>query len=95
MTEDVEKTLASELKGCKFAIQLEESSLGNSNILMAYVRYFSQIQKEIIDEFFFARFLKEDGKWVDLSMLGGIFKRAQYSTQQFNCGVHRWRIFHG
>ena len=62
MAEDVEKNLISELQHCKFSIQLDESTFGSENLLMAYVRYFSKLQKCIIDEFLFAKYLKTDAK---------------------------------
>ncbi|KRZ00565.1 Zinc finger BED domain-containing protein 5 [Trichinella zimbabwensis] len=62
MASDVEKTLVSELQNCKFSIQLAESAFGCSNILMAYVRYYSQSLKCIVDEFLFANYLKGDAK---------------------------------
>ncbi|KRY33526.1 zinc finger protein [Trichinella spiralis] len=62
MASDVEKTLVLELQHCKFSIQLDESAFGCSNILMAYVRYYSQSLKCIVDEFLFANYLKGDAK---------------------------------
>ncbi|KRZ00798.1 Zinc finger BED domain-containing protein 5 [Trichinella zimbabwensis] len=62
MASDVEKTSVSELQHCKFSIQLAESAFGCSNILMAYVRYYSQSLKCIVDEFLFANYLKGDAK---------------------------------
>ncbi|KRZ15985.1 SCAN domain-containing protein 3 [Trichinella zimbabwensis] len=62
MASDVERTLVSELQHCKFSIQLAESAFGCSNILMAYVRYYSQSLKCILDEFLFASYLKGDAK---------------------------------
>lgn len=40
MTENVGKTVASELIHSKFSIQLDEPTFGSSAILMAYIRYF-------------------------------------------------------
>lgn len=62
MDEVVEKTLKSDLRILKFVIQPDESTFGNSNILLAYVQYLSLIQRDIIDGFLLVRFLKEDGK---------------------------------
>ncbi|KRZ66926.1 Zinc finger MYM-type protein 6 [Trichinella papuae] len=62
MASDVEKTSVSELQYCKFSIQLAESAFGCSNILMAYVRYYSQSLKCIVDQFLFANYLKGDAK---------------------------------
>lgn len=62
MADDVEKTLASELRDSKLSLQLDESTFGSSNLLMAYVRYYSQSQKNIIDEFLFANYLTGDAK---------------------------------
>ena len=62
MSDDVEKTLGSELQHSKFSIQLDESTFGSSNILMAYVRYKSPSLKCIIDEFLFAKYLRADSK---------------------------------
>ncbi|XP_076348262.1 uncharacterized protein LOC143245894 [Tachypleus tridentatus] len=61
-----EKTLAPKLMHCKFSIQLDESTFGSSNIVMAYVRYFSKIQKQVIDELSFPRYLKGDAKGVTI-----------------------------
>ena len=54
MVEDVGKkqTLASEHRNWKFSVQLDESTFGCWNILIAYVRYFNQTPKQIIDEIF-------------------------------------------
>ena len=49
MAEDVEKTLTSVLRHRKFSIQLNESTHNSSNILMAYAKYFSSIQNQIIN----------------------------------------------
>ncbi|KRX34992.1 Zinc finger BED domain-containing protein 5 [Trichinella murrelli] len=62
MASDVEKTLVLELQHCKFSIQLDESAFGCSNILMVYVRYYSQSLKCIVDEFLFANYLKSDAE---------------------------------
>ncbi|XP_068200436.1 zinc finger BED domain-containing protein 5-like [Palaemon carinicauda] len=62
MAVDVEKTLVSELQHSRFSIQFDESMCGGENILMGYVRYFSQLHKCIIDEFLFAKYLKIDAK---------------------------------
>ncbi|KRX25624.1 SCAN domain-containing protein 3 [Trichinella nelsoni] len=62
MASDVEKILVSELQHSKFSIQLDESAFGCSNVLMAYVRYYSQSLKCIADEFLFANYLKGDAK---------------------------------
>ncbi|XP_003369530.1 putative zinc finger protein [Trichinella spiralis] len=62
MASDVEKMLVSELQHSKFSIQLNESAFGCSNILMAYVRYYSESLKCIVDEFLFANYLKGDAK---------------------------------
>lgn len=66
MAEEVENTVVSELKHCKFSIQLDESVFGVSAILMAYVRYFSKIKGQIIDEFLFAKYLETDGKGITI-----------------------------
>ena len=57
MSNDVEKSLGSELQHSKFSIQLDESTFGSSNILMAYVRYNSLSLECIIHEFLFAKYL--------------------------------------
>ncbi|XP_035232078.1 protein ZBED8-like, partial [Stegodyphus dumicola] len=62
----LKNTVVSELKNCKFSIQLDESVFGVSAILMAYVRYFSKIKGEVIDEFLFAKYLETDGKGVTI-----------------------------
>lgn len=62
MANDVERTLISELQHCKFAIQLDESTFGSSNILMAYVRFSSPSLNDIVDEFLFASYLNADSK---------------------------------
>ncbi|KRX40686.1 Protein ZBED8 [Trichinella murrelli] len=62
MASDVEKILVSELQHSKFSIQLDESAFGCSNVLMAYVRYYSQSLKCIVDEFLFANYLMGDAK---------------------------------
>ncbi|XP_071036604.1 zinc finger BED domain-containing protein 5-like [Parasteatoda tepidariorum] len=62
MAEEIENTVVSELKNCKFSIQLDESVFGVSAILMMYVRYFSKIKGQVIDEFLFAKYLETDGK---------------------------------
>ena len=62
MADDVEKTLASELRDSKLSLQLDESTFGSSNLLMAYVRYYSQSQKDIMDEFLFVKYLMGDAK---------------------------------
>lgn len=49
MARDVEKTLAAELQHSRFSLQLDESTFGNSNILVAYVRYYSRSKECIID----------------------------------------------
>ena len=59
MSNDVEKTLGSELQN---SIQLDESTFGSANILMAYVRYNSPSLKCTIDEFLFAKYLTVDSK---------------------------------
>ncbi|XP_066946097.1 protein FAM200C-like [Macrobrachium rosenbergii] len=62
MANDVEKTLVSELRDSKLSLQVDESTLGSSNLLMAYLRYYSQSEKDIIDEFLFAKYLTADAK---------------------------------
>ncbi|XP_023226163.1 SCAN domain-containing protein 3-like [Centruroides sculpturatus] len=62
MAENVENIVVSELKNCKFSIQLDESVFGVSSLLMVYVRYFSKSKCQIIDEFLFAKYLECDGK---------------------------------
>ena len=62
MADDVEKTLTSEFQDCKLSLQLDESTVGSCNLLMAYVRYYSQSQKNIIDDFLFAKYLTADAK---------------------------------
>ena len=59
---DVEKTLISELRGCKFANQLGESTFSADNILMAYVRYCSANMKCIVDEFLFVKYIRSTNK---------------------------------
>jgi len=66
MAEEIENTVVSELKNCKFSIQLDESVFGVSAVLMAYVRYFSKIKGEVIDEFLFAKYLETDVKGVTI-----------------------------
>ena len=61
MVKDVERTLVYEFPHCKFSIQLE-STFSSSNILMAYVRYYSLSLKCIVDKFLFAKYLKGDAK---------------------------------
>ena len=36
---DVDKPRVSELRGCKFAIQLDQSTFGTNNVLMAYAAF--------------------------------------------------------
>lgn len=62
MADDVEKILTSELQHCKIAIQLDESNFGNSNLLMAYVRFHSPSLNDTVDEFRFAKYLETDSK---------------------------------
>ncbi|XP_064116945.1 zinc finger BED domain-containing protein 5-like [Macrobrachium nipponense] len=62
MAADVEKSLISELQSSRFSIQLDQSTFRDENILMVYVRYFSQLQKTIIDEFLFAKHIVADVK---------------------------------
>ena len=62
LTDDVDKILASELEDSKLSLQLDESTFVSSNLLMAYVRYYSQSQKDIIDEILFAKHLTADAK---------------------------------
>ncbi|XP_023233556.1 zinc finger BED domain-containing protein 5-like [Centruroides sculpturatus] len=62
MADDVERTLTSELQHCKFAIQLDESTFGSSNLLMAYVRFHSPSLNDTVDEFLFAKYLETDSK---------------------------------
>ena len=62
MSNDVESILISELKEVKFSMQLDEATFGTQNILMSYVRYYSNTKKSIIDEFLFAKYLKTDSK---------------------------------
>lgn len=52
----------SELRDSKLSLQLDEFTFGSSNLLMAYARYYSQSQKDIIDEFLFANYLSGDAK---------------------------------
>lgn len=66
MAEEIENIVVSELKNCKFSIQLDESVFGISAILMVYVRYFSKIKGQVIDEFLFAKYLETDGKGVTI-----------------------------
>ena len=49
MTDDVGKILTSELEDSKLSLQLDEWTFVNCNLVMAYVRYYSQSQKDIID----------------------------------------------
>ena len=60
MTNDVEKTLTSELQHCKLAVQFDESTFGSSNILLAYVRFHSLSQNDTTDVFLFANYLETD-----------------------------------
>ena len=60
MALDVEKTPISELRGCKFAIQPDESTFSTNNILMAYVRYRNAGIKCNVDEFLFAKYFRFD-----------------------------------
>ena len=62
MASDVQNTLVSKIRNSKLSLQLDESSFGNSNLLMAYLRYYSRSQKDIIDEFLFAEYLTADAK---------------------------------
>ncbi|XP_076040808.1 protein FAM200C-like [Oratosquilla oratoria] len=62
MANDVQKILTSELQCRKFSLQLDESTFGSKNLLVAYVRYYSQSRKCIIDEFLFAKYLATDSK---------------------------------
>ncbi|KAF2349391.1 hypothetical protein FHG87_019853, partial [Trinorchestia longiramus] len=62
MAFDVEQTVTSELQHSKFAIQLDESTFGSSNILMAYVRFYSPTLNNTVDEFLFADYLETDSK---------------------------------
>ena len=81
MANDVERTLISELQHCKFAIQLDESTFGSSNILMAYVRFSSPSLNDIVDEFLFASYLKADSKGETIFfMLKRLSEQAQCSS---------------
>ncbi|KAF2347510.1 Ribonuclease H-like domain [Trinorchestia longiramus] len=62
MAFDVEQTVTSELQHSKFAIQLDESAYGSSNILMVYVRFYSPTLNNIVDEFLFVDYLETDSK---------------------------------
>ena len=62
MANDVEKTLTSELQHCKVAIQLDKSTFGKSNILMAYVRFHSSSLNAIVIEFLFTTYHETDSK---------------------------------
>lgn len=53
---DVEKTLVSQLRDSMLSLQLDEFTFGSSNLLMAYARYYTQSQKDIIDGFLFANY---------------------------------------
>jgi hypothetical protein len=46
----------------KFAIQLNESTIGNSIIFMDYVRFYCQYLSNTVDEFILAEFLETDSK---------------------------------
>ncbi|XP_071042546.1 zinc finger BED domain-containing protein 5-like [Parasteatoda tepidariorum] len=50
MAEEIKNTVGSKLKNCKFSIQLDGFVFGVSAILMMYVRYFSKIKGQVIDE---------------------------------------------
>ncbi|KAF2365106.1 Ribonuclease H-like domain [Trinorchestia longiramus] len=62
MAFDVEQTVTSELQHSKFTIQLVESTFGSSNILMAYVRFYSPTLNNTVDEFLFADYLETGSK---------------------------------
>ena len=62
MSNDVEETITSELQHCKFAIQLEASIYGTSNILMANVRFHSSSMNDTVDEFQFTNYPEPDSK---------------------------------
>ena len=62
MAIDVEKTMITELQNAKFAIQLDESTFGTANLLMAYVRFYSPSLNDTVDEFLFAKYLETDSK---------------------------------
>ena len=52
--------LVSEIQKGKLSLQLDESTFGSSNLLMAYLRYCSLSQTNIIKEFLFAKYLTAD-----------------------------------
>lgn len=60
--EEIENTVVSDLKNCKFSIQLDESALSVAAILMAYVKYCSKIKEQVTGEFLFAKHLETDEK---------------------------------
>ena len=57
MALDMVKTLISELRGRKFATELDESIFSTDCILMAYVGLSSARMKCIVDEFLYAEYL--------------------------------------
>ncbi|KAL1234517.1 SCAN domain-containing protein [Trichinella spiralis] len=97
MASDVEKTLVLELQHCKFSIQLDESAFGCSNILMAYVRYYSQSLKCIVDEFLFANYLKgaTDGAPAMVGCYRGfatLLKETVPDVRAVHCVLHRHHL---
>ncbi|KAF2348063.1 Reverse transcriptase domain [Trinorchestia longiramus] len=62
MAFDVEQTVTSELQHFKFAIQLDESTFGSSNILMASLRFYGPTLNNTVDEFLFANYLETGSK---------------------------------
>lgn len=62
MADNVENKLGSELQHTKFSLHLDELTFDSSNLLVAYVRYYSQSQKCTIDEILFAKYPQVDAK---------------------------------
>ena len=58
MALDVGKPFISELRGCKFAILLDESTFSTDNTPLTYVGFCCASMKCIVDEFLFAKYLR-------------------------------------
>ena len=62
MTATCQLTLTSDLQHTKFAIQLDESTFGSSNILMAYVRFHSSSLNDTVNEILSVNYLETDSR---------------------------------
>ena len=52
--------MTSEIQYCMFAIQLDESTFGSSNIFMAYVTVHGLFQNDTVDVILFDNYLETD-----------------------------------